>query len=383
MQQNQNQDQDYMARALELAQRGRPSPNPHVGAVIVDSRTGRVIGEGWHERCGELHAERQALADCIKHGESPKGSTLYVTLEPCCHQGRQPPCTEAILQAGITRVVIGSRDPNPQVSGKGLEILREHGIQITDGVLQRECDALNPVFFHYIRTKRPYVILKYAMTLDGKIATYTGASQWITGEAARQRVHQDRGKYAAILAGVGTVLADNPLLTCRLENKNNEKNDYQNPIRIICDSALRTPLESNLVQTAGEIQTIFAVCRAEFDRIAAFKAKGCQVWKLPECAGHVDLSALMDRLGQSEIDSVLLEGGGELNWAMLESGLVQHVQAYIAPKIFGGETAKTPVRGTGIATPDQAILLKNRKISQIGIDFLLEGDVNPDVYGNC
>lgn len=224
-------DTDYMRLALELAERGRgwTNPNPMVGAVIV--KDGRVIGEGYHHRCGALHAEREAFAACR---ESPAGATLYVTLEPCCHHGRQPPCTEAILEAGISRVVVGSGDPNPLVAGKGLDILRAHGAEVETGVLQPECDALNAVFFHYIRTRQPYVVMKYAMTLDGKIATRTGASRWITGEKARERVHQDRRRYAAIMAGVGTVLADDPLLTCRMEGG-------RNPVRVICDTHLRTP----------------------------------------------------------------------------------------------------------------------------------------------
>ena len=362
-------DSGFMRMAVELARQGRPSPNPYVGAVIVQE--GRVIGQGWHVRCGELHAERHALANCI---ESPAGATLYVTLEPCCHRGRQPPCTSAILEAGIQRVVVGSPAPNPLVAGKGIEILRENGIEVQENVLRAECDALNPVFFHYIRTKRPYVVMKYAMTLDGKIATYTGASQWITGEAARQRVHQDRDRYTAIMVGVGTVLADDPLLTCRIEGGHN-------PIRIVCDSHLRTPLDSQIVRTAREVRTILAVCEALPEKTAAYEATGCEVWTLPAKDGHVDLPALMDRLGQAEIDSVFLEGGGTLNWSMLEAGLVRRVQAYIAPKLFGG-TAKTPIQGQGVARPGQAFCLTGIQWTQIGEDILMEGEMNPDVYRN-
>ncbi len=362
-------DGDFMRVAIALARRGRPSPNPYVGAVIV--REGRVIGQGWHERCGELHAERHALANCT---ESPAGATLYVTLEPCCHQGRQPPCTSAILEAGIKRVVIGSPDPNPLASGKGIKILRENGVEVTENLLRAECDALNPVFFHYIRTKCPYVVMKYAMTLDGKIATHTGASRWITGEAARHRVHEDRNRSAAIMAGVGTVLADDPLLTCRMEGGHN-------PVRVICDSRLRTPLESRIVRTAQKVWTILAVCESVSEKAAAYEAAGCEVWTLPEKEGHIDLTALMERLGAVEIDSVLLEGGGTLNWSMLEAGLVQRVQAYIAPKLFGG-TAKTPVQGNGVELPEQAFRLTGIHLTQIGEDILLEGEVAANVYGN-
>ena len=364
------QEEDYMRLALSLAERGagRTSPNPMVGAVIV--KGGRIIGRGWHQRCGGLHAEREALADCR---EDPAGATLYVTLEPCCHQGRQPPCTDAILEAGIRRVVVGSADPNPLVAGKGLEILRNHGVEVETGVLRSECDTLNSVFFHYIRTRRPYVVMKYAMTLDGKIAARTGASQWITGEAARRRVHQDRHRYRGILAGVGTVLSDNPLLTCRMEGG-------RNPVRIICDTHLRTPLENRIVRTANEVDTILATCETDGERTAPYTAAGCQVWQLPARAGRVDLAALMDRLGAAEIDSLLLEGGGTLNWSMLEAGLVRRVQAYIAPKLFGGGAAKSPVEGAGVALPSQAAHLRDLTVTRLGEDFLLEGEVDADVH---
>ena len=363
-------DADYMGLALELAKRGMgwTSPNPMVGAVLV--KDGEIIGQGWHTRYGELHAEREALKACTA---SPAGATLYVTLEPCCHQGRQPPCTQAILEAGISRVVVGSDDPNPLVAGKGLELLRAHGIQVETGVCKEACDALNQVFFHFITTRRPYVVLKYAMTMDGKIATRTGASQWITGEAARKRVHEDRHRYRAILAGVGTVLADDPLLTCRMEGG-------RNPIRVICDTQLRTPLESQIVRTAHEVPTILATACTDAERRAPYEAAGCRVWVLPQREVHVDLTALMDRLGAENIDSVLLEGGGTLNWSALEQGLVQKVQAYIAPKLFGGETAKSPVEGLGVATPDQAVRLKHTTITPLGDDFFLESEVEHHVY---
>ena len=362
-------DSEYMALAISLAERGRgwTSPNPVVGAVLV--KEGRIIGQGWHKKRGGLHAEREALACCT---ESPAGATLYVTLEPCCHQGRQPPCTGAILQAGIARVVVGSMDPNPLVAGKGVEILRACGVAVETGVLQAECDRLNPAFFHYITTGRPYVTMKYAMTLDGKTATHAGLSRWITGEEARQRVHRDRHANAAILAGVGTVLADDPLLTCRMEGG-------KNPLRVVCDTRLRTPLDSQLVRTAKEVPTILAAGPGDAERAAPYEAAGCQVWTLPLREGHVDLLALMDRLGQAEVDSLLLEGGGTLSWSMLEAGLVQRVQAYVAPKLFGGR-AKSPVEGLGVEAPDQAIRLRNLTATQIGADFLLEGEVENGVY---
>ena len=363
-------DTEYMARALSLAELGAgwTSPNPMVGAVIV--KDGRIIGEGYHHRCGQAHAEREALTACR---ESPAGAALYVTLEPCCHQGRQPPCTQAILESGIARVVVGSGDPNPLVAGKGIDLLRQNGVQVDTGVLEAECAALNRAFFHFIRTHQPYVTLKYAMTLDGKLTTRTGASQWITGEAARARVHRDRHRNAAILAGVGTVLADDPLLTCRMEGG-------KNPLRVLCDSQLRTPPDSRLLRTARDVPTIFAAASPPPDRAAVFAAAGCRVWDLPGPGGRVDLAALMDRLGAEEIDSVLLEGGGVLNWAMLEAGLVQRVQAYIAPKLFGGQAAKSPVGGLGVALPDQAVRLKGLTVTPIGEDLLMEGEVNDHVH---
>lgn len=359
-------DEYYMRRAIALAQKGegQVSPNPLVGAVIV--KDGKIIGEGYHEHYGQPHAERNALANCI---QSPEGATIYVTLEPCCHHGKQPPCTDALLAAGIRRVVIGSKDPNPLVHGKGIRILREHGVEVTEQVLQDECDEMNEVFFHYIQTKLPFVILKYAMTLDGKIATYTGASRWVTGEAARAHVHRMRNRYHAIMVGVGTVLADDPMLTCRLKGTENGAN----PVRIICDTALRTPLESQIVRTAKEVPTIIASCNRQEAMHMPYVEAGCQILVTPEKDGQVDLWDLMRQLGQLGIDSVILEGGGTLNWSALQAGIVQKVQAYVAPKLFGGTEAKTPVEGQGFQTPADAVELTRTKITALGLDWLIEG----------
>lgn len=358
-------DQKYMRLALDLARQGWgwTSPNPMVGAVIV--KDGRVIGQGYHAKCGGLHAERAALANCT---EDPGGATIYVTLEPCCHQGRQPPCTDAILEAGLSRAVIGSGDPNPLVAGQGTRILRKGGIQVTEGVLADECRALNDVFFHYITTGKPYVVLKYAMTLDGKLAAYTGASQWITGQEARRHVHTQRGRFRSILVGVGTVLADDPQLTCRIEGG-------RDPLRIICDTRLRTPLTANVVRTAKEVPTLMVTCCTHREKTAPYEAQGCQVLPLPERDGHVDLSALMDYLGQNQIDSVLLEGGSALHWSALQAGLVNKVQAYVAPKLLGGATAQSPIGGQGFSTPDDAVKLLNPTITKIGDDYLIESEV--------
>lgn len=365
-------DRDYMLRAIALAKKGVgwTNPNPMVGAVIV--KNGRVIGEGYHQRCGELHAERNALA---ARTESAEGATLYVTLEPCCHYGRTPPCTQAILEHKIARVVIGSRDPNPLVAGKGAQMLREQGVIVEQDVLRAECDAINPVFFHYITTGRPYVVMKYAMTLDGKIATCSGKSKWITGEAAREQVHRDRSRYRGIMAGVGTILADDPMLNCRVEGG-------RDPVRVICDSHLRTPLTSRIVATAREIPTILATVSADKEAAAPYEAAGCRVWTLPERGGRPDLTELMRRLGAEGIDSVLLEGGGTLNWTALESGIVNRVQAYIAPKLFGGAGAKSPVGGQGVEDPAGAVRLRDISVRRLGGDILLEGEVESLVHGN-
>lgn len=364
-------EEQFMKRAIELAKQGVgwTAPNPLVGAVVV--KNGRVIGEGYHRKYGELHAERNALAACT---EDPAGATLYVTLEPCCHYGKTPPCTEIIIEKKIAKVVIGSRDPNPKVAGKGARILREHGINVVEDYMREACDALNPVFFHYITTKTPYVVLKFAMTLDGKIATRTGASKWITGEAARNHVHQLRGRYAGILAGIGTVLADDPMLNCRIDGAHQ-------PLRIILDSHLRIPMGSRLVRSAKEYPLLI-VCnestrdREEWtNRIQKLEEAGAKVWTLPEKNGHPDLNVLMQRLGEEKIDSVLIEGGGTVNEAVLKAHIVHHVYAYIAPKIFGGEDAKTPVEGSGIRLPQECAKLRLAKITVLLNDMLLEYDV--------
>ena len=374
-------DREYMSRAIELAElwRGWVNPNPVVGAVIV--KEGRVIGEGWHERYKGLHAERNAFASLT---ESAEGADLYVTLEPCCHYGKTPPCTEAIIAHKIRRVVIGSDDPNPKVAGKGVIQLREAGILVETGVMKAECDRLNPVFFHYITTNMPYVVMKYAMTADGKIATKTGESKWITGEKARARVQEMRHCYMGIIAGIGTVLADDPMLNVRLEGK-------KSPIRIICDSRLRIPLDSKICRSAGQYRTMIACgkiedgdlgiekkkeqdadCKEMVRKAEKLRAMGIEVVSLPDVQGRVDLLQLMNYLGSQKIDSVFLEGGGELNDSFLRAGLVQELKVFIAPKIFGGKEAKTPVSGVGVELPDQGTAFVLEKTSVIGEDFLLE-----------
>ena len=358
-------ENDYMRIAIQEAKKGTgfTSPNPLVGAVVV--KDGRIISQDYHHKCGEFHAERNALLNC---SENPQGADIFVTLEPCCHKGKTPPCTDIIIEKRIKRVFIGSSDPNPLVAGKGEKILREHGIEVKSGVLKEECDAINEPFFHFITKGTPYVVMKYAMTADGKIATKTGASKWITGESARERVQQDRLKYTGIMVGIGTVLADDPLLTCRLEGG-------RNPIRIICDSKLRTPFKSNIVKTANEAETIIATLSEDKDKINKYEKYGIKVIRTKEKDGHIDLKNLMQILGEMKIDGILLEGGGELNYSALKSGIVNKVQCYIAPKLFGGEKAKTPVRGEGVEFPSEAVMLEEPKISMLEDDILIEWKV--------
>ena len=363
---HENSDSEaYMRRAIELAKRGTgwTSPNPLVGAVIV--KDGKIIGEGYHAKYGDLHAERNALKNCT---QSPEGAEIYVTLEPCCHHGKQPPCTEALIEAGIRKVYVGSDDPNPLVAGKGIDILQAHGIEVQTHFLKDECDALNEVFFHYIQTQTPYVVMKYAMSIDGKIASATGDARWVTGEAARKKVHEDRHRYTAIMVGIGTVLADDPMLNCRIENT-------KNPVRIICDTHLRIPELSAIVQTAHTIPTIIATASQDADKKARLEADGCQILDISVLNDHIDLSVLMQKLGAQGIDSILLEGGAELNWSALSQGIVRKVQAYIAPKIIGGADAKTPVGGQGILKMSDALMLENTKIQWLGDDLLIEGTV--------
>ena len=370
----------YMRRALALAAKGAGwvCPNPQVGALVV--RDGEIIGEGYHTRCGNLHAEREALADCVRKGNSPAGATIYVTLEPCCHTGKQPPCTEALVEAGIARVVMGAPDPNPLVAGKGIAQLRAAGIKVIEGVLVEECQRVNRAWLHFIQTKRPFVTLKYAMTLDGKTATHTGSSQWITGEVARQRVHEDRAKTAAILVGVGTVIADNPQLTARPKGNHNP----HQPSRIVIDPTLRTPLGALLVQRASEVPTVIACAPgANPEKRAALETQGCEVWEIPatRCSKdtegrctlstQLDLGALLDRMGDEGIDSLVVEGGAKTAGAFLDAGLIDCVQAYIAPKLVGGNSALSPIGGGGIELMGDAMTFAETSMEILGDDVLV------------
>lgn len=368
-------EEKYMRRAIKLAKKGsgHVNPNPLVGAVIV--RDGEIIGEGYHECYGQLHAERNAIANAKKRGNSLEGSTIYVTLEPCCHYGKTPPCTEAIIEEKIARVVVGSDDPNPLVSGKGFQMLREKGIEVIPHFLKEECDAMNHVFFHYIRTGTPYVAMKYAMTMDGKIACYTGDSKWVTGEESRAHVQTLRNHYKGIMAGIGTVFADDPMLNCRIEGG-------RDPIRIIADSHLRIPMDSQLVRTAGQ-QPLIVACLPDADeeKAAQLQEKGVEVLRIPgvttaditeEQKEVISLPVLMKELGARKIDGILLEGGGQLNESALQAGIVDRIYCYIAPKIFGGAQAKTPVEGQGLTRAADAWQFNRIGMQEFGQDILLE-----------
>ena len=359
-------DEQMMARAISLARNGlgRTSPNPLVGAVIV--RDGRIVAEGWHRKAGTPHAEIHALNMA---GELARGATVYVSLEPCAHYGRTGPCARALVEAGVSRVVVAMTDPNPKVAGKGIAILQEAGIEVTTGVLEQEARQLNEVFLKWMTTGLPFVALKTAMTLDGKIATAAGQSQWITNEASRYETHRLRDIYDGILVGINTALADNPSLTTRLK-------EYQgrNPVRIVVDSRARLPLESKLV-TDGAARTIVAVTAgAPADRLEALRSAGAEVI-VAGSGDQVDMHSLMEQLGAMKISSVLVEGGGSVNFSLLQAGLVDRVYAFIAPKLVGGRDALTPVEGEGFQELDRAVELENIQLRQLGSDVLLTGIV--------
>lgn len=363
-------DVRYMRLALQMARNatGRTVPNPLVGAVIVQA--GRVVATGWHRKAGTPHAEIHALNMA---GELARGATLYVTLEPCAHYGRTGPCAVAVRDAGIARVVVGMRDPNPLVAGKGLKILMDAGVAVDvfpdDSDIAACCWQLNEVFLKWIPHKQPFVVLKTAMSLDGKIATVTGESQWITGEAARARVHEWRDIYDGIMVGIGTVLHDDPALTTRLPAGRSGRN----PVRIIVDSQARAPLTAQVV-TDEAAPTIIAVTEeAPVERIAALE-QSAQVEVLRCGSGpHVDVALLMQQLGEREICSIFVEGGGTLAYSLLAAGLVDKVEAFIAPLLIGGREALTPVEGAGSTRLADAVRLHDVQYEQVGSDMLVTG----------
>lgn len=371
-------NENYMRQALHIASfaEGRTSPNPLVGAVIV--KDSRIVGQGWHRKAGTPHAEIHAISQA---GELSKNADLYVTLEPCNHYGRTGPCTEAIIQAGIKRVVVAMTDPNPVVAGQGLARLRQAGIEVVEGILAMEAARQNEVFIKWIATGMPFGVFKTAMTVDGKIATAAGNSQWISCQEARLQVHKLRDKYDAILTGIGTVLADNPQLTTRLPEGG------KNPVRIIVDSKGRIPLTANILND-GQARTIIAVSTgAPDDKVEQIRARGAEVTVLQEVAGKLDLRQLFQWLGRQHITSVLVEGGAAVAASVMDSNLIDKVCWFIAPKIVGGISAAGPIGGNGILKLEEAIMLEDINVQPVGTDTMLMGYIarreGRDVYRTC
>lgn len=358
-----------MREALALAERGRgfTSPNPAVGAVIV--KAGRMIGRGFHRQAGKAHAEIEALRDAARQGHSTKGATLYVTLEPCCTHGRTPPCTDAILAAGIRRVVVAATDPNPRHAGRGLRLLKRHGLEVHAGVLRAEATRLNEAFNHWIVHRTPFVTVKSALTMDGRIATASGESKWITGPSARTHamVHLRRNA-DAILVGINTILADDPSLTYRGPGARRK-----NWRRIVLDSQARTPLTARVVTDANANRTLVVVTTgAPADRVEALRRR-VTVVEAPSDRGRIDLKWLLEQLGGEGVTSLLVEGGGEVNAAFLQAGLVQRVAFYYAPKILGGRDARPAMGGEGTVSLGAARELQSMELLPVGRDWLITG----------
>lgn len=349
-------DGRYMAMALDLARAasGQTSPNPLVGAVIV--KDGTVVGMGAHLKAGEPHAEVHALRMA---GNQASGATLYVTLEPCSHHGRTPPCADAVIDAGINRVVVAVLDPNPLVAGTGVDKLQAAGLKVTVGICEQEARQLNEVFFHYITTKRPFVTVKTASTLDGKIASVTGHSRWITGEAARGQVHEMRRQHDAILVGAGTVLADDPELTARLDGQLFGRQ----PVRVVLDSRLRTPLHARVVRDAVAPTWIFTTAESPAKKRDELVAKGVTLFMLE---APITVEKVLEVLGGRGITSLLVEGGAEVNGSFLQARAIQKVVSYLSLKLIGGSGAPSPYGGAGFATMDESVGLTRVTIEQVG-----------------
>ena len=364
-----------MRLALRLARRGygRTSPNPMVGAVLV--KGGELIGQGWHRRAGEAHAEIEAIRDAQRHGRGVAGATLYVTLEPCCTHGRTPPCTGAILAAGIERVVAGATDPNPAHAGRGFRRLRHAGLKVVHGVLAQECTRLNEAFHHWIVHRTPFVIVKAALTLDGKIATAAGESKWITGEKARAHAMKLREGADAILVGINTVLADDPSLTVRAGESQISNFKSQKPRRIVLDARARTPLNAKVVSDEHAALTTLVVSRSAPARRVAELARRVTVWSAPERAGKIDVRWLLQKLGGENVTSLLVEGGGEVNASFLLGGFAHRVVFFYAPKILGGRDARRAVAGEGVKRLAEVIALREVEWRRVGEDLLMTARV--------
>jgi diaminohydroxyphosphoribosylaminopyrimidine deaminase/5-amino-6-(5-phosphoribosylamino)uracil reductase len=359
-------DARMMARTLELAARGlgRVEPNPAVGAVVVSDET--VVGEGYHQFFGGPHAEVNALRVA---GERARGATMYVTLEPCCHYGKTPPCTDAVISAGIRRVVVAMQDPFEKVAGRGLAQLREAGIRVEVGLCETAARKLNAPYLKLHTSGLPFFTAKWAMTLDGKIATDTGDSMWISSEESREMVHRMRDRADAAMIGVQTALRDDPLLTCWLPGG-------RSPRRIVVDSKARLPLGSRLVASVSEAPLWVACGRsAPRERVKALADAGCLVIPLSERADRVDLAALASMLGKESLTNVLVEGGSELLGSLFEARLADRVTVFVAPKLLGGKQALTAVGGIGVRSVSQAWTVCDMSVTRIGKDVMIEGDV--------
>ncbi len=360
-------DEYYIRLCLSLAKKGkgRTSPNPMVGAVVV--KDDRIIGKGYHKKAGLPHAEAIAIS---KAGSDAEGATLYVSLEPCCHSNKKtPPCTKKIIESKIKKVVIGMIDPNPLVSGKGIEELIASNIEVKMGVLEDEAKRLNESFIKYIKTKTPFVILKIAESLDGKIATNTGESKWITGEKAREYAHKLRDENDAVLVGIGTVLRDNPSLTTRLKNKKGK-----DPIRVVVDSSLRIGPSSKILTQKSDARTIIATSKtASKNKIEKIKKTGAEIILLKTKNGKIPLAQLMKELGRREIISLMIEGGSEIAASAIKEAVVDKVVFFIAPKIITGRDAKPSIGGEGISKLKDALALKDVSVKRVGEDIMVEG----------
>ena len=368
-------DEQFMVQALRLAKRayGQTSPNPMVGAVLVQD--GEVIGRGWHHRAGAPHAEIEALADAARRQRSVSGATVYVTLEPCCTHGRTPPCTEALIRAGVRRVVVAAVDPNPRHAGQGLVRLREAGITVDSGVLEAESKRLNEAFNHWIVHRIPWVTAKSAMTLDGKIATASGQSKWITGPKSRAHAQRLRLGVDAVLVGVETVLADDPSLTVRTQPGFRRPAWHPVKLRIILDTRARTPLESRLVSDDGRASTLIVVSElADPARIAALQAR-VTVIRAPERDGRIDLAWLMPELGRMGVLHLLVEGGGTVLASFFEAGLVHRIAFFYAPRILGGEESRRSVAGQGFRSLAEAPSLTDVESRRFGEDLFITARV--------
>ena len=360
-----DEDRKYMTKALELAARGmgHAGPNPMVGAVLV--KDGRIIGEGWYEQYGGPHAEVNAFAHC---SEDTRGATLYVTLEPCCHYGKTPPCADLIIDKDVERVVAAMVDPNPLVAGKGIRRLRDAGIFVTVGVMEEEARKLNEVFLKYVTEHKPFVLYKAAMSLDGKTACHTGESQWISSEDSREEAHALRGCYKGIMVGAGTIIADNPLLTARTEGLND-------PVRIIVDGSLSVPLKAKVFQQPGET-IILTTTESDEGKREEFSRMGVDIIMTDgEEKGKVDLSAAMTGLALKGIDSILLEGGATLAASAFEAGIVDKVRIYEAPIIIGGKGAPGLIGGLGASSLAEAVSLRDVTTEMSGPDLVIEAYV--------